>query len=312
MAKAKMIRRPVRAAAKKKKNGRRSGAGKEDVLDAHALAAARMLMDPCGADLAPTVYPGDRGYVNRFQSIVASAGGAAGETATIWVVKPGVGVAWNAGGVLPTSSITVGLTDGQFPGANVTNSYSKFRTAGFCSIVRPNTAVNNATGMIYYGNIPSTYFTQGRVFAGGVADLLGLLTQSVSCAQAVVSPLEVAWSPGAFDDRYCTTSGITSDDDTDRNALVIVAVGMPAATGLNIRNTVIHEWTPGENQAVIDSTAVNPSRCDFNCVLRNLKRKDANWWWKLGTRAVQSAASVLGAYATGGLGAAAIATASYF
>lgn len=310
MAKTKASKKVVKVAAKTRPRARRATAD-ADALDSHAIAAARMLMDPCGADLAPTVYPGDRGYINRFQGIVASAGGAAGETATIWVVKPGVGVAWNAGAALPTTSITVGLADSQFPGAGVTNTYSKMRTAGFCSIIRPNTAVNTATGMIYYGNIPATYFTQGRVFSGGVSDLLGLLTQSVSCAQAVVSPLEVCWSPGAFDDRYCPISGVTSDDDTDRNALVVVCVGMPAATGLNIRNTVIHEWTPGENQAVIDSTSVNPSKCDFNCVLRNLKRKDANWWWRLGTRLAHGAISVLGAYTTGGVGAAAIASAKY-
>lgn len=310
MAKTKTAKKAVKTVAKTRPRVRRAAAD-ADTLDAHAVAAARMLMDPCGADLAPTVYPGDRGYINRFQSIVPSAGAAAGETATIWVVKPGLGVAWNAGALLATTPVTVGLTDGQFPGAGSTNTYSKFRCAGFCSVIRPNTAVNNATGMIYYGNIPSTYFTQGRVFGGGVSDLLALLTQSVSCAQAVVAPLEVSWSPGAFDDRYAPTAGVTSDDDSDRNALVIVAVGMPATTGLNIRNTVIHEWTPGENQAVIDSTSVNPSKCDFNCVLRNLKRKDANWWWRLGTRAAHGAASILGAYTTGGLGAAAVATAKF-
>jgi hypothetical protein len=305
MAKVKVkARRPAVRARPKMKPAKTVG---EDVLDLDAAKAAAMYYDPCNAALVPSVYPGDRGYMGRWTSTLV-AGGAAGETATIWVAKPGVNVGWNAASNVAAGPVVVGLTDVQMPGAGFLNATAgKIRCPGFCSSIRPNASVNNATGMINYGILPANMVTQG--VGMNVDTLVPLLTNRVACSQAVINPLEICWSPGPYDDRYCIPTGVTADDDFDRNILVVIATGLPPGTGLDIRNTGIYEWSPFANN--IDATSVNPSRCDFKCILRNLKKKDSNWWWTLGKRTAKTLGSIVGAYTTGGVGAAAIKMASY-
>lgn len=286
-----------------------NGTAIEDTLDEHAVRAAHMLYDPCGADLAPTVYPGDRGYVSRFSSVFSGAF-AAGETVNITVFKVGNNVMWNGSAATSATNIAVGFADTQAPGAGFLNaSASKCRAAGACILVRPNASPSTATGTIYYGVVPANAVLNAT--SVNADSLIPLLTQSVSCSQALMQPLEVKWSPGAFDDRYSPVSGIIGDDDTDRNVIVIVTIGMPATTGLSFRATAIYEWTPAVNSITVDSTSVAPSKCDFSCVLRNLKRKDPDWWWGLGKKTLRFAKTAVAGYYTGGPIGAATAMAKY-
>jgi len=282
----------------------------EDTLDEHARKAALMYVDPCGADLVPTVYPGDRGYINRFNSVFEVATGAT-QTCGMWLAKPGVGVAYNVGLLNASGTAgTVAFVDTQMPGAGFMNSNArKFRCAGFCTAIRVNATVNSATGAFYYGIIPAQSLVEGFGFSA-LESIIPLLTNVVSASQVAVAPLEICWSPGAFDDRYVQATGVTGDDDSDRNILVVIGIGLPAASGYNVRNTAIYEWTP--TATTIDSTSVGPSRCDFGCILRNLKRKNPDWWFKLGQRGVSVAGNILGAYSTGGVGKAVVKMASYF
>lgn len=270
-----------------------------DDLDSHALGAAKMYVDPCGADLVPSVYPGDRGYINRFTSVLNVANGAL-ETAGVWIAKPGVNVGYNGAAASGGTALAVSYVDTQMPGAAFLNAQAtKARCVGYCSAIRVGATINSATGYIYYGIVPASTFASGSF---SIDTIVASLTHSVSASSAAVNPIEICWSPGAFDDRYCPPTGLTADDDSDRNILVVAANGLPAATGFNVRNTAIYEWTPAS--VAIDSTSVTPSKCDFNCVLRNLKRKDPEWWFRQGQRGVSAVASILGAYGTGGVGGA--------
>lgn len=270
-----------------------------DDLDAPAVAAANMYYDPCGSTLVPTVYPGDRGYVNRFASTF-NLGTTAGDTFTLCIFKPGVQVMYTVSGASALTSGTITYADTLAPGAAFTNSNaSKIRCAGACITYRPLSTPNNATGMIYYGVVPASSVPEGATLIPQA--LLPLLTNSVSATQALLNPLEIKFSPGAFDDRYCPPVGITADDDTDRNVIIVLANGLPSGGGATLRATAIYEWTPTVGSAVvIDSTSVKPSRCDFNCVLRNLKRKDPEWWWALGRKVLRGGTTVAKAYLTAG------------
>lgn len=309
MAKKKQQLRLARKPVRRPRRGARTSNDTGDSLDLHAAKAAVMYADPCGADLVPTVYPGDRGYINRFNNVFEVATGAT-QTAGMWVAKPGVNVGYNVG-LLDSSAtaFTTAFVDTQMPGAGFFNANArKIRCAGFCTTIRVNATVNNATGAFYYGVIPAQSIIEGQAFTS-LSQIIPLLSHMVAASQVTVAPLEICWSPGAFDDRYCQTTTVTGDDDSDRNILVVIAVGLPSASGYNVRNTAIYEWTPVAT--TIDSTSVTPSRCDFGCILRNLKRKDPEWWWKLGTKGVGVASSILGAYSTGGIGKAAVKMASY-
>lgn len=268
-------------------------------LDAYGAAAANMLYDPCGAELVPTVYSGDRGYINRFIAN-SSVSIVALDTVSILVVKPGNQTCFFAGGATSTTNTAVTWNNTLYPGKPFYNTNaSKARSAGYCMAVRPNSAPNTATGTIYFGNVSASAFPNGiNVNADA---LIPLLSESVSCSQALMNPLEVKWCPGGFDDRY-NTVGVNIDDDSDRNVLVVVTIGLPAASGLNVRQTALTEWTPNNALSITnDATAIKPSVCDKDCILQHLKRKNPNWWWNLGRKAVDVTTSIATGYYTGGI-----------
>ncbi len=301
----------TKATAAKAIKTKRKRSGGEDSLDEHGRKAAHMLYDPCGAELSPGVYPGDAGYINRFNSRF-NVGSGAGETAALVLFKPGNNIMYSAGAAASSTVLTVSYVDTLAPGAGFLNSNAtKTRCVGSCIVVQPNVAPNNATGFIHYGVIPASALAQSSTPT--IDAVIPYLNQSVSVAQAVLNPLEVKWSPGAFDDRYSPTTGVTSDDDTDRNLLVLAVTGMVVATGISCRLTAIYEWAPTPNINVsLDGTQVAPSKCDIGCVLRNLKRKDANWWWHLGSKVGKAAMGIGASYASGGaLGVATLAMSSF-
>lgn len=279
----------------------------EDTLDLHGAKAAAMLYDPCGADLSESVYPGDRGYVNRFVQNLTYAG----STNTCWAIiyKPGNTVAHYTADI--TSSATAVISYGNVVPGNVflAANASKARAAGFCSIIRPVAAPNAATGTIHFGVVNAASLPNG--LSTTYDKLVAFCTESVSVSQALMSPLEVKWCPGGFDDRYSSIfAGGAGDDDSDRNVLLMVGVGFNTNSGIQMRTTAIYEWVPKTDLGVVsDATSTKSSRCDVSCVLRNLKRKDINWWWNVGKRAADIGKQLVSGYYTGGpvgaLGAAA-------
>lgn len=272
-----------------------------DTLDSHAIRAAAMYSDPCGAELAPSVYPGERGYVNRFvqNQVLGTAGGS---TALAWVIKPGNALSFPTELPLPSTSVAIGWGNGVAGNAFLVANSSKQRCVGYCVDIRPNSAPNTATGTIHFGVGSASSFPNGVNTT--VNDIIAMCSESVSCSQAVMAPLSVKWCPGSLDDRYSPTwtAGFFGDDDSDRNVLIIAATGYPAGTGLQFRFTALYEWVPRLTLGVIiDATATKPSRCDKECVLRNLKRKDPEWWFSIGKKTFNVARQLTSGYFTGGV-----------
>lgn len=267
-------------------------------IDWPALAHARMLLDPCGADLVPTVYPGDRGYINRF---VRNAGISIGGTDTsfIYIVKPGNALGSQTGNALSSGNQTIAFGNGNFPGNNFfSTNAAKQRCAAFCTTIRPTASPNNATGTLHFGIVSAAALPNGAILTADVAATY--CTESVSCSQALMAPLEVRWVPGSFDDRYCP-QGVT-DDDSDRNVLIVVGVGFPAGVGFQIRETAIVEWSPKTNLGVtIDATSVKPSVCDKDCVVKYLNTRNKDWWWNLGKKALNITRGAVTGYFSGGV-----------
>lgn len=273
-----------------------------DALDQYARAHAKMLWDPCGAELSESVYPGDRGYVNRFTNN-QGLGVTATDTVFALIVKPGNQVQHASAAATLGATTTIAYGTGSFPGqAFLATNAAKARCISHCVTVRPNAAPSSGTGTIHYGIINASALPNGKSLSFN--DIQGFCTESVSASQALMAPLEIKWSPGGFDDRY---NGFTagapaiSDDDSDRNVLVVLFSGYPAGSGALCKYTTIQEWAPNVALGVVcDATSVKKSVCDVQCVLRNLKRKDANWWWQLGTAAAKGASAIASGYYTGG------------
>lgn len=295
MAKNNSVKRPQIARRRKRSTQKTN----TDGLDPDAAKHAMMLYDPCSAQLAASVYTGDQGYVNRFASYF-TIGTAAGETATVIVLKPANGVMYATGAANAASPLTIGYSVASVAGASFlgTNA-SKQRCVSACLAVRPIAAPNSATGTLYYGVVNAQSVALGTVTSANA--LIDLCTESVSYSQALMAPLEVKWAPGGFDDRYVAPA-TNSDDDSDRNVILLVGIGQVAATGLNIREICIQEWIPKVGLGITNNaTDIKTSTCDIACVLRNLKRKDTDWWWSLGKSAFKVGKNITNGFFTGGV-----------
>jgi len=266
-------------------------------LDSHAEAHARMLVDPCNSLLEESVYPGDRGYVNRFQA-TNSYGVGATSTGFIAVIKPGNACSTNTDLAPGTVSVGLAYNLAAYPGAPfISSNASKTRAVSFCISIRPNAAPNTATGTIYFGIVNAAALPNGLALSPNNA--IALCSDSVSASQALLNPLEVKWSPGGFDERY--SSNTISDDDSDRNVLLVVATGLPVASGVNYRMVSIIEWSPQSTLGITnDATSVNRSRNTVQDVTRVLKQKDPAWWWSLGTKVAGAVSATAKGYISGG------------
>lgn len=269
-------------------------------LDLVAKSHAAMLHDPCNSDLTPSVYSGDRGYVNRFV-FNNNLGTTAGTTAWAYIIKPGNSISFNTDQPTSAATIAVGYANGYPGNVFLAANAAKHRCVALCTTIRPTAAPSSATGTIHFGIVNAASVANGTVVS--VDSLVGLCSDSVSVSQALMQPLEVKWSPGGFDDRYSPTwtAGFTGDDDSDRNVLIVCGIGFIAASGVQARTTAIQEWSPKQSLGITnDATSVSPSKCDKECVLRMLKAKDKSWWWSLGKKTFNFGKGVTKGYYTGG------------
>lgn len=270
-----------------------------NLLDAAGRKAAHMLFDPCGAMLEESAYGGERGFINRFVR-TGTHGTSAGQTASVFIYKPGNALSSFHSVIDDVTNFTVAYGT-SFPGQGYLNANgTKARAVSFCTIVRPVASPTNATGSIHFGIIAASALAQGATT--NISALVSMLPQTVGVTNALYNPLEIKWVPGNNDGSYSPLSGITSDDDTDRNLLVVVVRGVPAASGVQFKETAIMEWVPNVASGIsTDLTQPRSTRNDINDVLRALKNKDPNWWWSLGMKAFSLGKKAAAGYATGGL-----------
>lgn len=287
-----------RAAMRLVANSQRASLRNPMNIDQAALAHARLLADPCGADLEPTVFPGDRGYINRFVRN-SVAGGSVGATSFIYIVKPGNALGHVSDNTSSSAGQLIAFGNGNFPGNSFfSTNAAKQRCAAFCATIRPIAAPNTATGTIHFGIVSAAALLNGATISADTA--VGYCTESVSASQALMAPLDVKWVPGSFDDRYCP-QGVT-DDDSDRNVLLVVGTGFPSTSGVQIRETAVIEWSPKTGLGIaIDATSTKESACDKECVIKYLNSKDKDWWWNLGKKALNITKGVTTGYFSGGV-----------
>lgn len=266
-------------------------------LDSYGAAHAKMLYDPCSSILQESVYPGDRGYVNRFNA-TSTYGGSALATGFLALWKPGNACSSNFDFASTATAFTIAYQRPSYPGATfIAANCSKTRAIAFCIALAPNTSPNLSTGTIHFGMVNASAVPNAGIVSADT--LVQLCTERVSAAQALLAPLEIKWSPGGFDDRY--SGNVVTDDDSDRNVLVVVATGLPPATGVTYRCTAIMEWSPGVNLGISnDATSVGRSTNNIADVTRVLKQKDNNWWWALGNKTLGLAESAVRGFAKGG------------
>lgn len=271
-------------------------------IDQPALAHAKLLYDPCGAELVASVYPGDRGYVNRFTSTLSLAQ-AVGQTCGAIIIKPGNALTHISADSLSSLTSVMAFGPGNFPGNTFySTNAAKQRAVAACINISPNASLTNVTGTFHFGVVSAASVINGT--SKTFDELAEMCTERIAAATLLTQPLEVKWVPGSFDDRYCP-QGVT-DDDSDRNLILVVFRGLPAASGITARLTAVTEWVPKTNLGIaFDATATKPSDCDKECVIKYLNSRDKTWWWNLGSKVFNITTRAAKGFASGGfLGAA--------
>lgn len=284
----KKIKKVVRTAVKVGKRAVRTVDAA--VLDQHALAAARMLEDPCNASLAAACYRGDQGYKNRFVNTVAF-GQSVGQTAVALAFVPGENQFYFIAAA--GSGVSISWTAVAGPGATfLASNATAIRSLGACISATPVAANLATSGQVYSAIV--TKSSLGLTGSSTVDQIIQLCNRYGKVT--IDGPMETKFIPSASDEDYCSP-GLGNNDATDTNCILMAFVGLPAATGIVFRLTNIVEWKPRADLGIVtESYQGNPSRNTVEQVKSSLLKRKQDWWTNVGSMAY----SVLRGYATGG------------
>jgi len=260
------------------------------ILDQKAMAAAKMLEDPCNATISEACYRGDLGFRNRFVASVTLLNGA-GVTAGAIAFIPGPNIVYWMAAANSTTGVTWTSFNG--PGTNFiqTNAVA-IRSLGACISSTPVAPNLSTSGQVYTSIVPVSALAVGST---QTPDQLSQLCNKYGKV-VIDQPMETKWIPGSADENYNTP--FVTADSSDQTAILMVYVGLPAASGIISRFTNITEWKPLNSLGIAsESFHGNPSRNTIEHVKQALARKNPNWWSNIGTLAY----SVIRGYATAGM-----------
>lgn len=197
----------------------------------------RMVMDPCQSELAPSVYGGVPGKIDRFTSCGQIALGT--DTAVMFGWVPGAyrtvfaQAALGSTSVVPTYSFAV-------PGGSYLSGISSAaRVIGACMQLHYNGTEQNRGGSVALGT------AQASEISGGTATTVdSVYTTLQTRCRTPPGEMECIWNPAIEDESYSpATASVTVDSFNDRTGIYFVYEGPSGAT-FAWTLTVIYEWIP--------------------------------------------------------------------
>lgn len=252
---------------------RSSGAGnrREDVdrITRHI----NMIVDPCNAELGPNAYRGADGIVSRFRN-VQTIGPLVGKSGFMFVYYPAYN-AISASNVNPSDPYTFSATAGGPGQTFLLASGSSQRAVAACSSLTYTGTELDRAGIVYSGCVPIAVLNTAKT----ISEIALLLQHENRTGDA---PLEVKWSPSAVEEEYWESGATTPPNSGDRNAIIIIGLGMSATTtaqNFSIVNTLIAEWRP---EPGLGLSTPNPSSHDVPGGLEKVRsalQKMGSWWY---------------------------------
>lgn len=279
-------------ANKNKKNGTRNskrGGPKapriSTGLDEYGTRYAKLLADPCNAELTPSVFSGANGALlarfeydqifNSSATDVGSAGyfcpGALCQNTTNNAV--GFGGPWSSDTI---PGILVNATPAIQPGNSFLNANaSGVRAISACIQVNYMGSELNRAGVIAVGCGKLSSIT-------GTTTTAGLRTLAQVVQRMPDEPVEYRLPPtdasALFRDPTSTLSPLGEPTGQDLPALFWSATGIPVSTGVRVRFVVVYEWIPKVNtgMTIPNMGKVSHSRNSVEDVVRALE-KTGDW-----------------------------------
>lgn len=260
-------------------------------LDKAATGAAHMLLDPCNAELVPSVYKGDQGYKTRL--VGNHTIGNSNTTACAIVWAPGSNVIYGVEAVGAASTISWVVGSAPAPGtAFLATNADAMRCLGACVSAYPVASTMNISGFCFTGLMPLRAVTDCTTI-----DAVTNLCNRSGRVQ-IAEPMETKFVPGLVDEGYIAPSGQVSQDTDDSMCIVMAFVGLPANTGIRLRFTTIVEWKPNPLLGIAtESHLSTPSTNTLEHVKKCLHDADTHWFSNVG----KVAKSTLNGYVKGGV-----------
>lgn len=266
-----------------------------------AYSFAHSLVDPCNAPLETGVYPGQTGFVTRFTDTYTFTL-AATQTNGLLCFAPGTAISFVAGSVNIGDPITLSWSNTFVPGAAFLAANARgVRCLGACFEFFTNATPLNAQGIFSYGVLPVS-----NVPMSGTTTIQNIRTNLQNMRKVNQDAYEVKWRPGSRDEAFGPPNAqISADELDDRNCLVLIAAGLPAAQTYTIKVTWMCEWSPvvgnGLSLPLVNAeTSIRPQQ-----VVAQLDRTHPAWWHgpvgAAGSFVWQNGGRQLAAYATGSM-----------
>jgi len=280
--------------------------GQGNGLDMVARSHARMLADPCRANLGPSTYPGSNGaVVARFEldEILFT-------TSTVGAVVWAPGLASYAISpvlLLDNAPFNFQGLQGSAGNAFLASQTAAYRCVGACmQIYFPGTELNRS-GFVGMGYAPASTITNYQLpISGGAGNTTTVANVRASQFHTERTPqnmVELKWKPGFGDQEW--EANITSAQQVatnaatiaGRNCITMTMSGFPANTGIRVRTVGIYEYLPqlGLGQVTTASNAVI-TKNTLNDVLHSLD-KTGNWFLETATKYGPMVSAAVG-YAT--------------
>lgn len=259
------------------------------LLDKGAAEWARLLDDPCGANLVYPCYPTGSGgsVLMRFEADGIIAAGAT-ETAVIYGFTPGAlrGFINTTPLTSDTLGSTLSLSSGLNPGGSfITNNANSFRPVAACmQVMYPGTELNRS-GVVGVGLTDGSVFANNLSTADGGSNINTTAAQVRTLTQHVermpVGVVEVKWFPSSNDEANIGTQVqqvSTSNAVAGRNTLFMTASGFPVSTGIRVRIVAVYELSFGSGTGQIAGAVTPVSSNTPAQVLRALASRDKSWY----------------------------------
>lgn len=221
------------------------------------LRYARLLADPCTADLVNGPFgDGYGGMVSRFEREYV-INNSATDTAAFFAFTPGLGsgIIANAPITDETAAITpVALLASSCPGYTFLQpNASHIRPLAACVQVYWPGSELNRQGIVSLGRHATEVVNDG-------ASVAALRAQANYIQRMPADKAEIVWRPTEFDLRgqeWVTTPGVTTTGGL--TSIVVTATGIPPSTGIRIRVVVVYEWMPDTSSGFKNVVVRTPS-----------------------------------------------------
>lgn len=285
------------------------------MLDAGARAWAKLLDDPCAANLVYPCYPTGTGgsVLMRFETDNLYYTGAT-ETAGMFLVCPGA-LQGFTNNVPQTSDTAPGSPLGAFltqvPGYSFihANANSFRAVAGCMQIMYPGTELNRS-GIVGVG------ITDGAVFSRNIATANGggninlsageLRTMCQHVERMPTGVVEIKWFPGNKDQQPESTQGNdlnSTDEIGGRNTMFASVSGFPVSTGVRIRTVCVYEISFGAGAGQVTGAHAPPSINTPAQVVKAMSTRDPLWYIESAVKAGKAIGTAI-SYAAAGYKAA--------